>query len=110
MGGDWTELMQPLKALVIFLGIVIAAMVAVIGVTIFNRLSGPGENAEPTAATEGVSPGLEQLELPPGCQIAEIEAVNGRLWLRLEGGSQCDLLLALDGKTGQLLQRIQPAP
>ena len=113
--------MQALKTLVIVLGVVIVAGIAVIGVTIYHRATNPVNSpvpdspkpaAEPAAkpapkpATEpGFGPGFGRvvLELPPGSRVVEMTAEDDRLILRLrlaDGGRQ---ILILDMATGKRL-------
>ncbi|MCH8092697.1 MAG: hypothetical protein IID53_16425 [Proteobacteria bacterium] len=113
--------MQALKTLVIVLGVVIVAGIAVIGVTIYHRATNPVNSpvpdspkpaAKPAAkpapkpATEpGFGPGFGRvvLELPPGSRVVEMTAEDDRLILRLrlaDGGRQ---ILILDMATGKRL-------
>ncbi len=101
--------MQTLKTLVIVLGVMIVAGIAVIGVTIYHRAtnlvnSPVPASAEPDVRT-GLGPGFGRvvLELPPGSRIVEMTAEDGRLILRLrlaDGGRQ---ILILDMATGKRL-------
>ncbi len=113
--------MQVLKALVIVLGVMIVAGIAVVGVTIYHRTTNPvnspvPDSTEPAAkpATEptvrtgpgaGFGPGFGKvvLDLPPGSRIVEMTAEDARLILRLrlaDGGRQ---ILILDMATGKRL-------
>jgi hypothetical protein len=109
--------MQALKALIIVLGVMIVAGIAVIGVTIYHRATNPvnspvPDSTEPAAkpATEpGFGPGFGAgfgkvaLDLPPGSRIVETTAEGDRLILRLrlaDGGWQ---ILILDMATGKRL-------
>ncbi len=109
--------MQTLKTLVIVLGVMIVAGIAVVGVTIYHRTTNPVNSpvpdstepaakpsAEPAVRT-GPGPGFGRvvLELPPGSRIVEMTAEDGRLILRLrlaDGGRQ---ILILDMATGKRL-------
>ncbi|MCH7544417.1 MAG: hypothetical protein IIB65_12365 [Proteobacteria bacterium] len=109
--------MQALKTLVIVLGVVIVAGIAVIGVTIYHRATNPVNSPVPDSpkpaakpapkpATEpGFGPGFGRvvLELPPGSRVVEMTAEDDRLILRLrlaDGGRQ---ILILDMATGKRL-------
>jgi hypothetical protein len=101
--------MQTLKALVIVLGVMIVAGIAVVGVTIYHRAtnlvnSPVPRSAEPAGRT-GLGPGFGKvaLELPAGSRIVEMTAEDDRLILRLrlaDGGRQ---ILILDMATGKRL-------
>lgn len=92
--------MQALKFLVGFMGVVILAGIVVVAVTIYNRTT---RLAEPAAFAP------DALPIPPGCRIAELAGAGRRLWVRLEGGFDCNLLLVLDGETGALVGKVGPA-
>ncbi len=105
--------MQALKTLVIVLGVVIVAGIAVIGVTIYHRATNPVNSPVPDSpkpaakpATEpGFGPGFGRvvLELPPGSRVVEMTAEDDRLILRLrlaDGGRQ---IIILDMATGKRL-------
>lgn len=105
--------MQALKALVIVLGVMIVAGIAVIGVTIYHRATnlvnspvpGSTEPAVRTGFGPGFGPGFGRvaLDLPPGSRVVEMTAEGDRLILRLrlaDGGWQ---ILILDMATGKRL-------
>ena len=105
--------MQALKALVIILGVMIVAGIAVIGVTIYHRATnlvnspvpGSTEPAVRTGFGPGFGPGFGRvaLDLPPGSRVVEMTAEGDRLILRLrlaDGGRQ---ILILDMATGKRL-------
>ncbi len=101
--------MQVLKTLVIVLGVMIVAGIAVIGVTIYHRatnlVNSPVPASAESAVWTGPGPGFGPvvLELPPGSRIVEMTAEDGRLILRLrlaDGGRQ---ILILDMATGKRL-------
>lgn len=105
--------MQALKALVIVLGVMIVAGIAVIGVTIYHRATNLVNSPEPrstepavrTGFGPGFGPGFGRvaLDLPPGSRVVEMTAEGDRLILRLrlaDGGRQ---ILILDMATGKRL-------
>ena len=97
--------MKALRALVIVLGIVIVAGVAVIGVTIYHRATNLVNSPVPDSTEQGFGPGFGKvaLDLPPGSRIVEMTAEDDRLILRLDladGGRQ---ILILDMATGKRL-------
>jgi len=97
--------MQALKALVIVLGVMIVAGIAVVGVTIYHRTTNPVNSPVPGSAEPGFGPGFGKvaLELPPGSRIVEMTAEDDRLILRVglaDGGRQ---IIILDMATGKRL-------
>ena len=105
--------MQVLKTLVIVLGVMIVAGIAVIGVTIYHRATNPVNSPVPPSAKPSTEPavrtgpgpgfGKVALDLPPGSRIVETTAEGDRLILRLrlaDGGWQ---ILILDMATGKRL-------
>jgi uncharacterized protein DUF6476 len=104
--------MRALKALVIVMGIIIVAGVAVVVVTIVNRL----QNKTPAAMTASGAAELGDvvLPLPAGCRVAEMTSANDRLWLRLEpltgnsADAACADILILDPATGSVVGRLSP--
>ena len=109
--------MQVLKTLVIVLGVMIVAGIAVIGVTIYHRATNLVNSPVPPAAKPAAKPATEPavrtgpgpgfgkvaLDLPPGSRIVETTAEGDRLILRLrlaDGGWQ---ILILDMATGKRL-------
>jgi hypothetical protein len=100
--------MQALKVLVVLMGLLIVAGVAIIGWTVYSRTSRMVA-AKPAADFAG-----DALPIPPGCRLGQMESAEGRIWLRLEGGpaspnGACDRLLVLDAATGKLIGELAPA-
>lgn len=90
------------------MGLLILAGVAVVAVTIYNRLT-----AMAGAGTAGLRPfAATRIDLPAGCTVLDSTAVGERLVLRLGDGPRCDRLLVLDPATGALLGQVEliPAP
>src|SRR5690242_7322991 len=78
---DWTETVQPLKALVIVMGVMIVVGVGIVAVTIVQRLgnrSVAGRNFEAASLT-----------LPKGCHVVDMAAAGARLALRLGDSPDC---------------------
>ena len=91
--------MRALKALVVFMGILIAAGLglltyAVIGGLPVDRPSGFGDAA---------------VVLPSGCVIAEAVIAEGTLVLRADGPAErgCQMVILLDPQTGREIGRVK---
>ncbi|WP_119460226.1 DUF6476 family protein [Rhodospirillaceae bacterium SYSU D60014] len=109
--------MQALKALVIIMGIMIIAGVAVVVVTIYNRLGGMAEEPAPTASAPAPAPanfGEAALAVPAGCRVTSTAAAGDRLILQLgpenSAAGACAQILVLDMETGSLLGRFILTP
>ena len=100
--------MHSIKALVIFMGLLILAGLGLLVYGVVGQVSevaGPG--ADPGGFEEAVVP------LPAGCVLAEARINEGRLVLRIEGPpsySECQLVILLDPDSGAELGRITIAP
>ncbi len=107
--------MQALKALVIFLGVVIVAGIVVLVVTIGQRatkLAAEG-SGDGNAATEAGAPagapaskvrfGDRVIDLPDGSEVIAMMAEGGRLMLRLRLANGRQRILVLDLETGKTL-------
>lgn len=108
--------MQALKALVIFMGILIAVGVAVLGVTIYNRATKMVTADKPAPAAASIPPlaapqggtapaaepnfGPRDLGLPAGSSIVSVQPLSGRVLVHArlpDGGTR---ILLLDPATG----------
>ena len=102
--------MQALKALVIFMGVLIVLMMGVVGygvVTKFGNLADGDDGADRAAPpTTGAWETNPQVAVPAGAQIAETVVADRRMVVRLvlADGSQRYLVFDLD--TGQQLGAI----
>jgi len=124
--------MQALKALVIFMAVLIVAGMVLLVYGLITRTGGGGEDRE---ASQEASQGASQtgtrgsdiagagapfadldLPLPEGCRIAGTELAGERLVIRLDGlaaqGSErdCQQVLVVDLATGRLLGRVKAVP
>jgi len=88
---DWTESMQGLKILVIFMGALILAGMTVVGLTIFNRMGSGGSGGFGSIA----------LALPKGCHLIGMVNAGDRLALRLGDSAECQVILFVDPHNGQ---------
>jgi len=97
--------MQSLKALVVFMGLLIVAGLGLVVYGMMGQLSGgPGAGGGFDAAS---------VPLPAGCSLAQAEIGEGRLVLRAEGPADrpdCQQVILLDPESGAELGRITVAP
>lgn len=94
--------MRGLKALVVGMGVLIVAGLAVVVVTVAGRIADPPEPA--VGAVE--APVAARVAIPPGARIVETATGDGRILLRLllaDGGTR---ILAIDLATGRLSGRV----
>ena len=96
--------MQALKVLVVVMGVAIFAILALIVATVVQRVGGG------SAQRDGF--GEVRVSVPEGCTLAQVEAAEGRLVLRLDGppGRGCQQAVVLDPESGEVLGRITAAP
>ncbi len=98
--------MQGLKMLVIGMGFAIFAVLAVIIVTITQRVSGPIEDQAAFGALD--------VPLPAGCSLAEASLNGERLLLRYSGpgpaGQGCQQVLVIDLASGKVLGSVTAKP
>jgi hypothetical protein len=103
--------MKALKTLVIAMGALILAGVAVIGVTLYNRATVPGGSggddrpaAVPRSPADRVTAG--SLGLPAGSRIRGIAGAGSRVVVHVELPGGTEQLLLLDPATGQVVGRL----
>jgi len=92
---------QALKLVVIVLGVLILLCLAIVLVTIYNRLSGMA------GAPESVGP--LSVDLPAGCGISGVTEGDGRLYLVIvanDPAANCPLVVILDTESGETVGRI----
>lgn len=97
--------MKPLKALVIFMGLLIVVGLGLVVYGMASRVSDlPGTAAGFEAAA---------VTLPAGCSLAEARIEAGRLVLRADGPAgraDCQQVILLDPESGRELGRVTVAP
>jgi hypothetical protein len=95
--------MQALKALVIFMAVLIAAGMGLLVYGLVTRTGG-GE--------AGGEVGDLDLPVPEGCRIAGTELAGERLVIRLDGLAErdCQQVLVVDLASGRLLGRVRALP
>ena len=94
--------MRGLKALVIVMGVLIVAGLAVVVATIASRSSGGGGD------TAGF--GVARIAIPPGATVVGTTATGQRLVVRLRLADGTARLVVIDPATGQRLGTIDLAP
>ncbi len=103
--------MQSIKALVMFMGLLILAG---LGLLVYGAVGQVSEIAGP-GGDPGAPDGFEaaSVTLPAGCVLAEARLDEGRLVLRAEGPADrpdCQQVILLDPASGAELGRITIAP
>lgn len=102
-----TRNMKPLIALVIIMGVLIVAGLAVVVVTIASRSGGADRTASTRAAAKFAT---VDLPVPAGCEVMETTTADDRLILRLGSGDRCNQVLIIDMTTGRLLGTLRLVP
>jgi hypothetical protein len=104
--------MRALKVLVVVMGVLLLAGVAVVIVTIMTRLAQHPAATAPAAAMEGrpVPFGTTTLALPAGARVIEMQSAGRRLALHLRHADGSEALLILDPDTGTEIGTIELKP
>ena len=111
--------MRALKALVIVMGILIIAGMALIGYTIVERATAPETGTRPEVAipaqSSATSPikgpyGPISIELPPGARIVRTTTADRRLIVEVELSGGGERVLVVDLANGALLGTIELRP
>lgn len=108
--------MKAIKALVIFMGILIVAGLGLLGYGMYTKA---GRSVKPSPVETSAAPALPSvvsventafetvvLRQPPGTRIAAAEVSGGLLVLRLTDGGQPDRVSVIDVGRGSLLGNI----
>lgn len=98
--------MRALKVLVVVMGVLLIAGVAVVIVTIMSRLTQKATPAAPVTA-HLASFGNTTVVLPPDSLVMEVQGAGDRILLRLDLKDGTEMLLVLDAATGTELGRIK---
>jgi hypothetical protein len=106
--------MRALKALVIGMGVLIAAGLGVVVFAIVDRLGEPKPQTPPAAqakqANAPVAPKKTvrdlRIVLPPGAEIVESRLAGGQLMIRLKHADGIESFEIYDTETGRRLRRI----
>lgn len=106
--------MRALKALVIFMGVLIILGLVVLGYGLYIKAKKVTSEAPPTLAAAPDRPvtgefGDVQLKMPLGATVEQMEAVAGRLVVRLAGNGS-DRIIIIDPLTGRVTGTIALVP
>lgn len=99
--------MRALKVLVVVMGVLLIAGVAVVIVTIMSRLTQKATPSAPVAAAHLVPFGNTTVTLPSDSLVMEVQGTGDRILLRLDLKDGTEMLLVLDAATGAELGRIK---
>ena len=121
--------MKLLKALVIFLTILIALAVGLLGYGFIKRAQDPNWNlfylpkhsnipkrdrSEPTLSAPERFPltpwGRVNLNLPSNCRLSDFRTDGARLYLMTEPVGECQKIMVIEADTGRILGTITPGP
>lgn len=100
--------MQALKALVIFMGVLIVAGMVLLVYGLMTRTGGGGEQAA-AGGPLNIPFGALDLTIPDGCALGGAELAGDRLVIRVTGqvGRGCQQLVIVDLAKGQELGRVK---
>jgi hypothetical protein len=102
-----------LKALVIFMGVLIVLGILAVGYGFYLKFAGAGKPVanQPVAPTGNVPTGTSPVEmsvrLGAGESIVDVDYPDGRVALRVAGPDGNERILLIDGSTGELLTTIR---
>jgi len=103
--------MRALKVLVVVMGVLLLAGVAVVIVTIMTRLAQHPAATAPAAMEGRPAPfGTTTLALPAGARVIEMQSAGRRLALHLRHADGSEALLILDPDTGTEIGTIELKP
>ena len=111
--------MQAIKALVIGLGILIVAGIALLAYAFYGRMTDPefrlmkAERQQAAASrasqrTEGF--GQASLALPEGCSVVEMQPDGKWLYLRIGPAGACERVVVVDPLSGRVQGSLVPRP
>ncbi|HLF58704.1 MAG TPA: hypothetical protein VI732_03655 [Alphaproteobacteria bacterium] len=102
--------MQGLKALVIFLGVLILIAAGVVAVTIYKRATGKIEATQSAAPSSRPAFGKQNIALPEGAHLDDFAASGDRLILKLRLADGSPRILVFDLDSGAELGEFDFAP
>lgn len=100
-----------LKALVIFMGVLIVLGIMAVGYGLYLKAGG-GKSATPASVpARPAGPAELAVKLAPGESIVDVSYPDDRVALRLARPDGAERLLLIDARTGEILStiRIEPA-
>ncbi len=103
--------MQTIKALVIFMGLLILAGLGLLVYGVVGQVSEVSDAGAPPEATGGFDE--TEIPLPAGCSIVETRVDDNRLIVRTDGplgNKPCQKVIIIDLESGAELGRITFAP
>ncbi len=112
--------MQVLKGLVIGMGLLIAAGMALFAYGLYQKIADPeftffaGETGDGAPAPAALAPpgafGTIAVPLPEGCVLARVIPEGDRLYLRIGPTGRCERVVVVDVATGSVLGTITVGP
>lgn len=104
--------MRALKVLVVVMGVLLVAGVAIVIITIMTRLTQHPAATAPVATADGrPTPfGTAALSLPAGARVIDMQSAGRRLALRLRRADGSEAILIVDPDTGTALGTIELKP
>ncbi len=103
--------MQSIKALVIFMGLLILAGLGLLVYGVVGQVSEVSDAGAPSEATGGFDE--TEIPLPAGCSVVENRVDDNRLIVRTDGplgNKPCQEIIIIDLESGAELGRITFAP
>ena len=99
--------MRALKVLVVVMGVLLVAGLAVVVVTIMSRMTQRATPPAASVAARGAPFGTATVTLPADSLVMEVQGAGDRILLRLDLSDGSEMLLVLDAATGTELGRIR---
>lgn len=107
--------MRALTGIVIGLGILIVAVIVMIGYGFYKksvdpdwRLLGEESISENSSSAAGAAFGDINLQLSDGCRVMDVTAEGALAYLKIGPDSACETVIVIDVSKGQILGRIAP--
>ncbi len=102
--------MRGLKTLVVGLGMLVVIGMGILAWGIYRKATDPDFRPFSQPAAKGASFGEVAVRVPEGCRIVEMRPQGERLYLRLDGGAQCQRVVVVDTAGGTVLARSTRGP
>jgi hypothetical protein len=104
MTTDWTQKARALKAIVIILGVLIAAGLAVLIIVVFQRVVAPSGSSSPN------QPVTATVALPVGARVINMTSEDDTLSLLVEGPGGRQQVITVDRRNGAVLGTLDLIP